>query len=137
MIYYCSVPLFSKDGVYFKWNHKSLQEYFAARYIVIDAKERQDTIMTELYNSDHVDKYANILDILYDLDNYNFHRLLTLPFLKDFMKYYQFNFRKVEGIDDDTIKLRVSLLYERKGYISYTNRKYEDSVFDFIFDEWD
>lgn len=132
-----SVPLFSKDGVYFKWNHKSLQEYFAARYIVIDAKERQDTIMTELYNSDHVDKYANLLDILYDLDNYNFHRLLTLPFLKDFMKYYQFNFRKVEGIDDDTIKLRVSLLYERKGYISYTNRKYEDSVFDFILDEWD
>lgn len=132
-----TVPLFSKDGIYFKWNHKSLQEYFAARYIVIDAKERQDSIMSELYNSDKVDKYVNLLDILFDLDNYDFHRVLILPFLKDYMKYYHFNFKKVEGINDETIKLRVSLLYEREGYISYTTKSYGDDVFNFLLDEWE
>lgn len=132
-----TVPLFSKDGIYYKWNHKSLQEYFAARYIVIDAKERQDTIMNELYNSDNIDKYVNLLDILFDLDNYDFHRLLTLPFLNDFMKYFTYSFKRLKGIDDDTIKLRVSLLYEREGYISYTRKHYDDNMFNFLLDEWE
>lgn len=33
-----AVPLFCQDGVYYKWVHKSLQEYFAAEFIYKDSK---------------------------------------------------------------------------------------------------
>ena len=46
-----AVPLFCQDGVYYKWVHKSLQEYFAAEFIYKDSKSNQDAILSKLYNS--------------------------------------------------------------------------------------
>jgi predicted NACHT family NTPase len=34
-----TVPLFTIDGIYYKWSHKSLQEYFAAQFIFLDSKD--------------------------------------------------------------------------------------------------
>jgi predicted NACHT family NTPase len=43
-----TVPLFAKDGIYYKWSHKSLQEYFAAQFIYLDSKEKQNNILTHV-----------------------------------------------------------------------------------------
>lgn len=131
-----SVPLFSKDGILYRWSHKSLQEYFAARFISIDAKGQHEVILSSLYSSDKIDKYINMLDIFYDLDNYEFHRVLTLTFLENYIAYFNKNFLPIEGINDNSIKLRIALLYDRDGYISYKKKKISrQDVLPFIIEE--
>ena len=118
-----AVPLFSKDGILYRWSHKSLQEYFAAKFISIDAKGQHEAILRSLYNSDKIDKYINMLDIFYDLDNYEFQRILTLTFLEDYITYYNKNFLPIDGISDNSIKLRIAMLYDREGYMSYKKKE--------------
>jgi len=81
-----TVPLFCKEGTDYKWVHKSLLEYFAARFIFCDAKENQDNILTAIYNSEHFDKYINMLDLYYDIDLKGFSKNITLPFCEQFIK---------------------------------------------------
>lgn len=130
-----SVPLFSKDGIFYRWSHKSLQEYFAARFISIDAKGQHEAILSSLYSSDKIDKYINMLDIFYDLDNYEFHRVLTLTFLEDYIAYFNKNFLPIEGISDNSIKLRIALLYDREGYISYKKKMLRQDILPFVIEE--
>lgn len=118
-----TVPLFSKDGIFYRWSHKSLQEYFAARFISIDAKGQNEAILRSLYNSDRTDKYINMFDIFYDLDNYEFHRVLTLTFLEDYIAYFNKSFLPIDGINDESIKLRIAMLYDRGVYLSYTKKE--------------
>ncbi|EIA17022.1 NACHT domain-containing protein [Clostridium perfringens] len=40
-----SIPLFIKDGLEYKWIHKSFQEYFAAAYICNDSKKQSDKFL--------------------------------------------------------------------------------------------
>ena len=131
-----TVPLFSKDGVFYRWSHKSLQEYFAARFIAIDAKEQHDTILLSMYNSDKIDKYINLLDIYFDIDNYEFNRVLTLQFLNEFSEYFNKNYISIAGISEHSVKLRVSLLYDRKCYISYADKKFsKNEALSFLLNE--
>lgn len=85
----CAVPLFCQDGAYYKWCHKSLQEYFAAQFIYKDAKSGQDRILTALYNSDNLEKYLNLLDLYYDIDQLGFRKNILLPFLMEFVAYFE------------------------------------------------
>ena len=63
-----TVPLFTKDGLEYKWAHKSLMEYFAASFIKEDAKDKQDIILTSIYKCEKFEKYLNMLDLYYDID---------------------------------------------------------------------
>lgn len=106
-----AVPLFCHDGYYYKWSHKSLQEYFAAQFIYLDTKNNQDAILSALFNSDRVDNYLNILDIYYDIDRFGFNKNILLPLLKDFHQYYVSQYQTVKGITNDSVKERISILY--------------------------
>ena len=83
-----SVPLFYKEGNDYKWLHKSLLEYFAARFIFCDAKEDQDRVLTAIYKSEYIDKYINMLDLYYDIDLKGFSKNITLPFCEQFIEIY-------------------------------------------------
>lgn len=106
-----SVPLFCKDGTYYKWAHKSLQEYFAAQFIFKDIKENQDKILSAIYESSNMEKYYNMLDIYYDIDIFSFRKNILLPLLKDYNLY----FGKKESSDD--INVQKGLLFNRDTYI--------------------
>lgn len=111
-----SVPLFCKDGNYYKWSHKSLQEYFAALFIYKDVKNSQDLILTSIYKSSHLDKYSNLLDLYYDIDLYGFRKNILLPFLKLYKQY-------IKGFDKDTeLNKRKGLLFLRKIFILIGDR---------------
>ena len=86
-----TVPLFCKERTDYKWVHKSLLEYFAARFIFCDAKENQDRILTAIYNSERLDKYINMLDLYYDIDLKGFSKNITLPLCKQYINYYKNN----------------------------------------------
>ena len=83
-----TVPLFCRDGQYYKWVHKSLQEYFAAQFIYKDSKKDQDAILSAMYNSENLDRYINLLDLYYDIDNWGFQKNIILPLCKLYIEYH-------------------------------------------------
>lgn len=106
-----SVPLFCKDGQYYKWVHKSLQEYFAAQFIYKDSKKEQDAILTALYKSENVDKYINLLDLYYDIDNWGFKKNVLLPLCESYIEYYDRNIFMSTIISKDDIEDRIGRLF--------------------------
>ncbi|MBL7839546.1 MAG: NACHT domain-containing protein [Cyclobacteriaceae bacterium] len=88
-----TVPLFTQDGNYFRWAHKSLQEYFAAQFIYLDSKEQQSRILLQLYNNPSLDKFINILDLYYDIDTKTFRSTILLSLLREFRGYFNSTFQ--------------------------------------------
>jgi hypothetical protein len=108
-----SVPLFCKEGTEYKWVHKSLLEYFAARFIYCDAKENQDSILSRIYRSDNVSKYINMLDLYYDIDNLGFVKNIELPLLQDYINYYEENIFESSKIKKQYVEERIGFLYSQ------------------------
>ena len=105
-----TVPLFVLEGLDYRWNHKSFQEYFAALFIAIDAKGDADTILQRLVESKEQDRFANIFDLYYDIDQVTFQRALTKRLVNEFINYmegddYNAKFIGVERYDVITRKL--------------------------------
>ena len=109
-----TVPLFIKDGEYIKWAHKSLQDYFAAEYIIFHPKK------INLINSlvrKNVLRYQNILDIVMELDP-NLIRHYILPdILNKFINYCE-SPCSLEKIPFDDLIIRRGLLFEREFVIA-------------------
>ncbi len=118
-----TVPLFCKEGTDYKWVHKSLLEYFAARFIFCDAKEDQDSILTAIYNSEHFDKYINMLDLYYDIDLKGFSKNITLPFCERFIEIYDAQINEV-NLNKELISARISnLLFCKSAFFVLSKRK--------------
>lgn len=109
-----AVPLFCKDGQFYKWVHKSLQEYFAAQFIYKDSKKNQDAILSALYNSDNIDKYINLLDLYYDIDNWGFKKNVIYPLCESYINFYDINSFKSDIIPNNDIENRIGLLFLRE-----------------------
>lgn len=120
-----AVPLFCKDGQFYRWVHKSLQEYFAAQFIFKDAKGNQDTILTTLYNSDNLDKYINLLDIYYDIDNWGFKKNVMAPLCKSFVEFYDNSMFSSKTITKEDIENRIGYLFMREACILKVKDSYD------------
>lgn len=116
-----AVPLFCQDGQYYKWVHKSLQEYFAAQFIFKDTKKKQDEILNKIYNSNNADGYINILDIYYDIDSLGFIKNIELPLLKDFTTFFDENLFTSDIITNDLVEDRIGLIYSQRICIDKIN----------------
>lgn len=111
-----SVPLFVKDGVQYRWSHKSFQEYFAASYISIDSKEKQEQLLMALVNEDKIIKYFNVLDFCYEMNYKQFSRIIIYPLINELEKYcnshycdkYYGNFNR----EDLLLRKILSFIYE-------------------------
>ena len=79
-----TVPLFTLEGNFYRWTHKSLAEYFAVEFIVRDSKQEKENI-NELYKKDGVEN-RNLFDLYYDINPSGFREFLLLPCLRD-IKY--------------------------------------------------
>lgn len=117
-----SVPMFCHEGPYLKWVHKSMQEFFAARFIYMDMKSDQDAMLTAVYNSKKLRTYYNMLDIYYDIDVYGFQKNIILPLLKEYVSFYESTYRHVDGIPDKLVKERVGLMFLRSSAIAYVSK---------------
>ena len=76
-----AVPLFIQEGNSIRWAHRSLQEYFAASYICTDAKEKQETLLLQLYEKS-VLKNINILTLCADIDEKTFKKTVVKKYLE-------------------------------------------------------
>ena len=118
-----AVPLFCKDGQYYKWVHKSLQEYFAALFIYNDAKNAQDAILKAMLHSQNVERYTNLLDIYYDVDTWGFKEYIELPVLELYLNYYSENFFSSKGLPQQEIIERINHLFLREICILQTTEE--------------
>jgi len=110
-----NVPLFVQDGNYYRWAHKSLHEYFAAQFIYMDSKEKQNDILLGICNHSHLENFTNVLDLYYDMDYKTFRNVIEYRLLKN---YYDFSskphYKKHQRIsDEDIIKQFCSISHNR------------------------
>lgn len=116
-----AVPLFCKEGTYYRWAHKSLQEYFAALFIYQDTAGAKDQILSAIYNGENIEKYYNLLDLYYDIDPYGFRKNILLPFLKEYKDYL--------GEKEEADNICRGLLFKRNLYVvvlDYEEKEEED-----------
>lgn len=63
-----AVPLFVKDGVDYRWSHKSFADYFAAKCIWMDLGGDRDAVVSAMFESARCEKYIAVLQIVSELD---------------------------------------------------------------------
>ena len=131
-----AVPLFCKDGQYFKWVHKSLQEYFAASFINNDAKDNQGAILDAIYNSENINQYINLLDIYYDIDNWGFREHIVLPLLESYITYYSKSVFHSDILSLDDIEERLGHIFLQEVCIMQCDRdkKKRQELFSYVSD---
>jgi hypothetical protein len=83
-----TVPLFVEDGIYFKWAHKSIQEYFCAMYVCADTKGSQSEVLRKMANSPQFRRYDHVLDLCYDIDYKTFKHSVIKDLIEKFLNYW-------------------------------------------------
>lgn len=116
-----TVPLFTQDGNYYRWSHKSLQEYFAAQFIYLDAKSKQEIILAKLYKSKNLENYINVLDLYYDMDYKGFRNVIIKDLVDGYLihnnDFYNDNDPNVESLDV-IMRKELTFLYKTYAFIS-------------------
>ncbi len=92
-----SVPLFTIDGTYFRWNHKSLQEYFAAQFIYLDSKGNQEEILLKLCFHERNRSFLNILDLYESIDPNGFRSIVVKRLLEVFLESLDTTYKHFSG----------------------------------------
>ncbi len=92
-----TVPIFSKDGIYYKWSHKSLQEYFAAQFIYLDSKELQNDILKHIAFHNDNTAFFNVIDLYRSMDPLGFENVITKKMLTDYFNYLNESYTNFSG----------------------------------------
>ena len=90
-----TVPLFTQDGNYYRWSHKSIQEYFAAQFIHLDSKDQQKKILIMIYSSISLEKYINVIDLYYDIDTKGFRNIILCQLLEEYKIFIQNTYKDI------------------------------------------
>lgn len=110
-----TVPLFTSEGLSFKWAHKSFMEYFAAYFI--DNQENREEILNNIYKSSNFSIYYNMLDFYYDIDRNLFDKVFVYPIIKKFLKYIYIH---TTNPTENSLKLNYLETWFNRGMISYS-----------------
>ena len=87
-----AVPFIQKDGIEYKWVHKSFMEYFASCFICYDNKESEEKYLKTMTTSENSMKFYNVLDFCYEIDTLNFRKYAILPFINAYIEKYNNHF---------------------------------------------
>lgn len=120
-----AVPLFNKEGLEYRWSHKSFQEYFAAEFICRDTKEKQIDILRTMHISEKAEKYSFVFNLCYDIDYKPFRKALIIPYLEKFVRYFEskfFELRSKGDIDQSQLNIRAVLTFN-KAHLVITDKK--------------
>lgn len=117
-----TVPLFTQDGNYYRWSHKSLQEYFSAQFIYLDSKEKQDSILLKFFNNINIEKFINVLDLYYEMDYKTFRNVIEYNLLKEYSEYSNRYYNSIKnGINYSNAIRRKELTFLINSYIFKAN----------------
>ena len=132
-----AVPLFCQDGMYYKWVHKSLQEYLAAEFIYKDSRNNQDAILTALYKRKKIDLYINLLDLYFDIDPVGFQKNIVKPLLESYVEFYEKFYFHSDVISSEAVNLRLTITYCNRELVGFIDNKKDQTRenFDYIYDQ--
>ena len=115
-----TVPIFTLEGLKIKWAHKSIQDFFAAKYI--SNHSRKEDIIKVIFNSGKY-HYLNILDLLYELEYKIFRKIIIKKILEDFISFYECQFRHKPDVPQKLIDERIALVFASRFCILKTKTK--------------
>lgn len=108
-----AVPLFFPEGTKIRWAHRSLQEYFAAAYICVDAKGNQEKILNSIYEKSIL-RHANLLRLCADIDEKTFKQSVVKRFLYEKLELIRSRFPTRDFPDIDPHLLATRRLFTSK-----------------------
>ena len=110
-----TIPLMKKEGLVYKWSHKSLQDYFAARFILRDAGDRKNDILLDLYDEVMDD---NVIDLFVSMDYKSFRHILIKKLLVEYRDYALKPYQTyVNNIEEDILIERIESTFGAEVYI--------------------
>lgn len=119
-----AVPVFIKDGDYYRWSHKSLAEYFAAQYICTEGKTQQAQVLSAFLSAGRTTRFSNVLDQIYDIDVVAFRSHLILPMARAFVAFWNSAYRGINPeISAASIRLRKEASFDRDLVVFQFNEK--------------
>ncbi|MDA8521539.1 NACHT domain-containing protein [Acidovorax sp. NCPPB 4044] len=110
------VPLWATDKNTIRWQHKSLQEYFAALYVWYKGSDFQRKILKQIHESDGAVGFVNFLSLLVDVEP-KAGRYIILPMLMDEILSNVRNVENTYGVEDDVFYRRQCLTLLTHHYI--------------------
>lgn len=127
-----TVPIFTKDGNYYRWSHKSLQEYFASQFIYLDSKTKQNSILERLFNHSNIEKFINVLDLYYDMDYKTFRNVIERALLEEYENHSKTKYiNNYKGVSKKAIKTRQEISFLTTSLIFKSIlEKYDSHPFD-------
>ncbi|KAB8154504.1 NACHT domain-containing protein [Kordia sp. TARA_039_SRF] len=111
-----TVPLFKKEGNNYKWAHKSLQDYFAAKFIWMDAKESRVDILKKIYLDEENQRFYNVLILYYELDPKGFEHTILKWLLIDFKEFRVKSYNAFQ-LEDKYIVDRIENVFTKKSTV--------------------
>jgi hypothetical protein len=76
-----TVPLMQRDGVEYRFFHKTILEYFAAEYIVFDGKSGE--LLEKIFLSKLAPSFDKVFDFVADIDSVLFGSVVTRKFAEE------------------------------------------------------
>jgi len=83
-----TVPMFTKEGNYYRWSHKSLQDYFTALFIQLDTNEQKPLVLRRMIRSKEWFRYGNVLDLYYSIDYKTFRYTIIYDYVCEFLNHF-------------------------------------------------
>jgi hypothetical protein len=102
------VPLLVLDGITYRWNHKSIQEYFAALYLSAAGSGTQERVLQSIIDRGRSSAYLNFLLLFIDMDEKAF-RHVMIPLLVRILRSEFSHGTQLAGIESKARALRKSL----------------------------
>jgi len=119
-----TVPIFALDGHYYKWSHRSLQEYFAAQFIFKDSKDKQSEVLNNIYQHSEINYYLGTLELYADMDPTSFRKIIEYSFLKEFIKHYDKCCEvTIPGVKKEEFEKRIFLTFMSEFFIIQDSKK--------------
>lgn len=84
-----AVPLFAIDGTSIRWQHKSLQEYFAALFVSAAGPDFQKKIISSMFASKKASSYLNFLTLFCDIDPRGGRNIIIKSLLNELIEEYE------------------------------------------------
>lgn len=109
-----TVPLFAHEGHYFRWAHKSLQEYFAAQFICTDTKGKQESLLRSIAKMPGNDQYRHVLELCYDIDYRTFRNSVVRDLIVSFLDHYDRLLVNLPNIERQDVDLRKQVIFGRR-----------------------
>lgn len=84
-----AVPIFTKDGDFIRWSHKSLLDYFLAEFLLRDySKSKEEALERVAFSADSFSS-ENFLTLVQEADPQLFAKAVTIPAVKDILRRYE------------------------------------------------